>query len=737
MIRTKARKGSLDRAAIDALTRGDHGDPFSVLGPHADGAGGVVVHTFQPHAARVWLIDAGSGRSVGEMSRAHADGLFVGQVSDRTAPFTYRLRLEVGGGNTVEIDDPYRFPPILGEMDVYLIAEGNHLRLYERLGAHPTELEGVAGVAFLVWAPNAKRVSVVGSFNSWDGRRHAMRKRVECGVWELFIPGIDRGEVYKYEIKGPRGELLPLKADPLAFAAERPPRTASVVHGLGERAWSDAAWLDSRAAASARSAPISIYECHLGSWMRVPEQGNRYLSYDELAERLVPYVAEMGFTHLELLPVSEYPFDGSWGYQPIGLFAPTSRHGDPAAFARFVDRCHASGIGLLLDWVPGHFPTDPHGLGYFDGTHLYEHADPRLGFHLDWNTLIYNYGRREVANFLLANALFWLRHYHVDGLRVDAVASMLYLDYSRQPGQWVPNKYGGNENLDAIAFLRRLNELAEGAVTVAEESTAWPGVSLPTYLGGLGFGYKWNMGWMHDTLSYISEDPVYRKYHHHQLTFGLIYAFTENFILPLSHDEVVHGKGSLLGKMPGDRWQKFANLRAYFGFMFGHPGKKLLFMGGELAQEREWNHDASLDWHLLDDPMHRGVQTLVRDLNRLYRELPALHQRDSEAEGFEWLELHDNEQSVLVFMRRAAEPAHNVVIACNFTPVARHGYRVGVPLSGYYRERLNTDAEVYGGANIGNGGGIMAEDAGSHGRPHSLSLTLPPLGTVILEHQPL
>ena len=740
MIRTKTRKGSVDPAAIGALVRGDHGDPFGVLGPHSDGAGGLVVRTFQPHAGRVWLIDAESGRSAGEMSREHAEGLFVGRVPDRKAPFPYRLRLEVGGGNTVEIDDPYRFPPILGEMDSYLIAEGNHLRLYDKLGAHSMELEGVAGVAFLVWAPNASRVSVVGSFNSWDGRRHPMRRRVECGVWELFIPGIDRGEAYKYEIKGAHGELLPLKADPIAFAAEHPPRTASVVHGLGEPAWSDQEWMTSRAAAAARNAPISIYECHLGSWMRAPEHGHRYLTYDELADRLVPYVAEMGFTHLELLPVSEYPFDGSWGYQPIGLFAPTSRHGDPAAFARFVDRCHASGIGLILDWVPGHFPTDPHGLGYFDGTHLYEHADPRLGFHVDWNTLIYNYGRREVANFLLANALFWLRHYHIDGLRVDAVASMLYLDYSRQPGEWIPNQYGGNENLDAIAFLRRLNELAygeaEGAMTVAEESTAWPSVTLPTYLGGLGFGYKWNMGWMHDTLSYISEDPVYRKYHHHQLTFGLIYAFTENFVLPLSHDEVVHGKGSLLGKMPGDRWQKFANLRAYFGFMFGHPGKKLLFMGGELAQEREWNHDASLDWHLLDDPMHRGVQTLVRDLNRLYRELPALHQRDCEAEGFEWLELHDSEQSVLVFMRRAGD-APDVVVACNFTPVPRYGYRVGVPLPGYYRERINTDAALYGGGNIGNSGGVIAEDVGSHGRPHSLSLTLPPLGTVILEHQPL
>jgi 1,4-alpha-glucan branching enzyme len=728
-------KRAVDPAAIEALVRGDHSDPFSLLGVHDAADGTAFVRTFQPHAGRVWLIDVRSGRSGGELSREHAEGLFVGRLPKREA---YRLRLEVGG-SILEIDDPYRFPPILGELDTYLLAEGKHLRLYEKLGAHPIELEGVAGVGFLVWAPNARRVSVVGSFNDWDGRRHPMRNRVECGVWELFVPGIDRGEVYKFEIKGPQGEPLPLKADPIAFAAEPPPRTASVVHGLVTQEWSDDTWMRSRGSANARNAPISIYECHLGSWMRVPDDGNRYLTYDELAERLVPYVAEMGFTHLELLPVSEFPFDGSWGYQPIGLFAPTSRHGGPEAFARFVDRCHRSGIGLLLDWVPGHFPTDPHGLGGFDGTHLYEHADPRLGFHLDWNTLIYNYGRREVANFLLANGLFWLEHYHVDGLRVDAVASMLYLDYSRQPGQWIPNMYGGNENLDAVAFLRRLNELAyaeaEGAVTMAEESTAWPGVSLPTYLGGLGFGYKWNMGWMHDTLSYIGENPVYRKYHHHQLTFGLVYAFSENFVLPLSHDEVVHGKGSLLGKMPGDRWQKFANLRAYFGFMFAHPGKKLLFMGGEIAQEREWNHDASLDWHLLDDAMHHGVQTVVRDLNRLYRELPALHRKDCEPEGFEWLELHDNEQSVLVFMRRAGD-APDVVVACNFTPLPRYGYRVGVPLPGYYRERLNTDAASYGGGNIGNGGGVAADQVASHGRPCSLSLTLPPLATVILEHQP-
>jgi 1,4-alpha-glucan branching enzyme len=735
MATTSSRQQLVDPAAAEALVRGDHGDPFALLGVHDLPDGRLVVRSFQPQAARVWLIDAASGRAAGEFSRVHADGLFALPLPDRAAPARYRLRLEIGP-DTVEIDDPYRFPPILGELDVYLMAEGNHLSLYQKLGAHPMTLDGVAGTAFLVWAPNARRVSVVGNFNGWDGRRHPMRKRVECGVWELFVPGVGRGEVYKFEIKGTHGGLLPLKADPLALAAERPPKTASVVAGLGEPAWSDAAWMRTRSRANAREAPISIYECHIGSWMRVPEAGNRYLSYDELADRLVAYVKEMGFTHLELLPVSEYPFDGSWGYQPIGLFAPTSRHGPPEAFVRFVDRCHQAGIGLLLDWVPGHFPTDPHGLGYFDGTHLYEHADPRKGFQLDWNTLIYNYGRREVANFLLANALFWLKHYHVDGLRVDAVASMLYLDYSRKAGEWIANEYGGNENLDAIAVLRRLNELAfgdvDGATTIAEESTAWPSVSRPTYLGGLGFGYKWNMGWMHDTLHYISEDPVHRKYHHHELTFGLIYAFTENFILPLSHDEVVHGKGSLLAKMPGDGWQKFANLRAYFGFMFGHPGKKLLFMGGEFGQGREWNHDSSLDWHLLDHPWHRGVQLLVRDLNHLYRELPALHERDCEAQGFEWLELHDNEQSVLAFLRRGSDPGRFVVVISNFTPVPRYGYRIGVPLPGYYRERINTDAEVYGGANIGNGGGLNADQLGSHGRPCSLSLTLPPLGTLFL-----
>ena len=724
---------AIDELAVDALVRGDHGDPFALLGAHRDAAGHTIVRSFQPHASRVWVLDA-AGDPVAELPRAHPDGLFAGTIGNAELPAIHRLRIEFGG-QTSNIVDPYCFGEILGELDAHLVGEGNHLRIYEKLGAHPMTMAGVDGVAFLVWAPSAERVSVVGDFNGWDGRRHPMRNRIECGVWELFIPGLQPGDVYKFEIKGADGVLLPLKADPFAFAAEQPPRTASVVRGVQDIAWTDQDWMSVRATANARDAPISIYECQLGSWMRVPDEGGRYLSYRELAERLVPYVKDMGFTHLELLPITEYPFDGSWGYQPIGLFAPTSRHGSPADFAAFVDACHRAGIGLLLDWVPGHFPTDPHGLGSFDGTHLYEHADPRQGFHLDWNTLIYNYGRKEVTNFLLANALFWLKHYHVDGLRVDAVASMLYLDYSRESGQWIPNANGGNENLEAIAFLKRMNELAfgeaEGATTMAEESTAWPAVSRPTYLGGLGFGYKWNMGWMHDTLGYMRHEPIHRRYHHHHLTFGLVYAFSENFVLPLSHDEVVHGKGSLLGRMPGDQWQRFANLRAYYGFMFGHPGKKLLFMGGEFAQEREWNHDASLDWHLLDDPMHKGMQDLLRDLNRAYRELSALHQRDADPEGFEWLEMHDNEQSVLGFLRRGNE--NEAVIVSNFTPVPRHDYRLGVPGPGYYRERINTDAALYGGSDVGNGGGVSAEERESHGRSWSVSLTLPPLSTLILE----
>jgi 1,4-alpha-glucan branching enzyme len=723
----------LEAGAKDAIVGGRHGDPFAVLGMHGERP--PIVRTFQPGASNVYVIDGASGERVADLASIHPDGLFAGPVKERTERFTYRLQVE-RDGQVTEVEDPYRFPPILGEMDVYLFAEGRHLRLYEKLGAHPSRIEGVNGTSFAVWAPNASRVSIVGPFNQWDGRRHPMRKRVECGVWELFLPGVGVNEMYKFEILGPHGEMLPLKADPVAFRAEHPPHNASVVHGLVRHDWQDRPWMERREAVQGLNAPISIYECHLGSWARVPEENNRYLSYAELADRLVPYVKEQGFTHLELLPVSEYPFDGSWGYQPIGLFAPTIRHGTAEEFATFVDRCHDAGIGVIIDWVPGHFPTDAHGLGRFDGTALYEHQDPRLGFHQDWNTLIYNYGRTEVANFLHANGLYWLDKFHIDGLRVDAVASMLYLDYSRKADEWVPNKYGGNENLDAIAFLRRLNELAygehPGATTMAEESTAWPSVSRPVYLGGLGFGFKWNMGWMHDTLRYMGKDAVHRKFHQNDLTFGLLYAFSENFILPLSHDEVVHGKGSLIGRMPGDRWQKFANLRAYFGFMWTHPGKKLLFMGCEFAQEREWNYESSLDWHLLDDPLHDGVRRLIRDLNFVYRAHKPLHELDCEAAGFEWIDASDSEQSVISYLRKDRE-GNPIVVVSNFTPVVRYNYRVGVPIGGGWRELINSDADIYGGSNVRNGEPISAAELAWHGRPFSLDLTLPPLGTIVLE----
>jgi 1,4-alpha-glucan branching enzyme len=622
-------------------------------------------------------------------------------------------------------------PNSFGDLDAHLMREGTHPRLFDKLGAHVLP-DG--STRFAVWAPNATRVSVVGDFNQWDGRRHPMRKRVEAGIWELFIPAIPDGAHYKFELLGADGNLLPLKTDPVGFRQELRPGTASRVAGLVRHDWHDGAWMAERHARQATDAPISIYEVHLGSWRRNERGG--YLTYRELAEQLVPYAADLGFTHIEVLPVTEYPFDGSWGYQPISLFAPTARFGAPDDFRAFVDACHRAGLGLLLDWVPGHFPTDAHGLGRFDGTALYEHADPRQGMHRDWDTLIYNYGRREVSNFLLSSALYWLREFHIDGIRVDAVASMLYLDYSRKQGEWIPNAYGGRENLDAIAFIRRMNELVfgegTGATTAAEESTAWPMVSRPVYVGGLGFGYKWNMGWMHDTLDYMSLDPIYRKYHHNDLTFGLLYAFHENFILPLSHDEVVHGKGSLLGKMSGDRWQKFANLRAYFAFMWTHPGKKLLFMGGEFGQEREWNHDWGLDWGSLADPLHAGVQLLVRDLNRLYRATAALHQLDCDPGGFAWLDANNANDSVLSYIRRGRDSKELAVIVCNFTPVPRHDYRIGVPRPGRYLERINTDAGVYGGSGVGNAGAVETEPHPMHGHGQSLRLQLPPLGVLIM-----
>jgi 1,4-alpha-glucan branching enzyme len=725
----------VDAAAAAALVAGDHGDPFAVLGMHGpDGAGRIVVRAFHPDASAVAVVDARTGDTRLELERVHPGGLYAGRL-DVAQRFPYRLRFTIGR-DSFEVEDPYRFPPLLGEVDVHLLAEGTHWHAYRKLGAHPVSVEGVGGVSFAVWAPNARRVSVVGPFNRWDGRRHPMRRHPSCGVWEIFIPGIGPGEFYKYEIKSAAGEVLALKADPFAFCAERQPGTASIVHDLRSDRVRDNSWLTRRHLAGARDAPISIYEVHLGSWRRRLAENGRYLSYRELADELIPYVRDLGFTHIELMPVSEHPFDGSWGYQPIGLFAPTGRFGSPDEFQAFVDRCHGEGIGIILDWVAGHFPTDPHGLAWFDGTALYEHADPRQGRHRDWDTLIFNYGRREVTNYLLCNALFWIEQYQIDGLRVDAVASMLYLDYSREEGDWIPNRFGGRENLEAIDFLRRMNEgiyaRGDGAFTVAEESTAWPMVSRPTYVGGLGFGYKWNMGWMHDTLLYMSKDPVYRKHHYDSLTFGLLYAFTENFILPLSHDEVVHGKGSLLGKMPGDRWQKFANLRAYLAFMYTMPGKKLLFMGGEFGQEREWNHDIGLDWQLLDDPLHAGVQRLVRDLNHLYRGVRPLHELDCEPEGFEWIDCHDADQSVISFIRRGKDRERFVVIACNFTPMVRRNYRIGVPRDGYYGERLNSDSDLYGGSGVGNLGGGVAEALPLHGRPFSLALTLPPLAVLVL-----
>ena len=721
------------------IVSGRHGDPFSFLGMHRDGKGTLVVRTFQPGARRVDLIRAATSEVVCELKRVHPVGVFEGKIESPGGPFPYRLSIQYGDSEHV-IDDPYRFPPILGEIDVHLIAEGRHLRLDEKLGAHPMTIDGISGVGFAVWAPNAQRVSVVGDFNAWDGRRHPMRFRGECGVWEIFLPGIEPGALYKYEILAKSGELVALKTDPFAFFCEQAPGTAGIVYNLGRYRWDDDAWMAGREDSIRTDVPVSIYEVHLGSWRRSVEEGRRYLTYAELAETLIPYVKEMGFTHIEVLPISEHPFDGSWGYQPLGLFAPTSRYGRPDEFRNFVDRCHQAGIGVINDWVPGHFPKDPQGLGWFDGTHLYEHADPRQGSHMDWGTLIYNYGRNEVADYLLNNALFWLDEYHLDGLRVDAVASMLYLDYSRAAGEWIPNKFGGNENLDAIAFLRRVNEHLYkqffGITTIAEESTSWPRVSRPVYLGGLGFGYKWNMGWMHDTLSYIRRDPLYRKYHHDQLTLSLTYAFAENFVLPISHDEVVHGKGSLLGKMPGDRWRKFANLRTYLAFMFTHPGKKLLFMGCEFAQEAEWNHDASLDWHLLAEPLHAGTQRLVRDLNEMYRQVTALHQRDCAPSGFEWIDCTDWEKSIICFLRRGRAADDIAVVICNFTPEIRKGYRVGVPRGGLYTERLNTDSDVYGGSNVGNAGAIMADTMTFHGRPFSLTVTVPPLATLVFIPQP-
>ncbi len=716
-------------ADVAAIAAARHGDPFAVLGPHRTSAG-VAVRAFVPHAGRVSAIGA-DGRTTALARRADTD-FFEGLLGPEDGA-RYRLRAENAGG-AWEFFDPYAFGPVLGQLDDHLFVEGTHEKLYDRFGAHPTTHEGVAGVHFAVWAPNADRVSVVGDWNDWDGRRHAMRKRLESGVWEIFAPGLGPGAVYKFEIIGAGGSHQPLKADPVGFEAELRPSTASVVADTAPFAWTDGAYLAKRQGVDRRRLPMSVYEVHLGSWRR--GDGNRFLTYDELAGQLVPYAVEMGFTHLEFMPVSEHPLDASWGYQPIGLFAPTRRFGDPDGFARLVDRAHAAGIGIIIDWVPAHFPVDVHGLARFDGTALYEYADPRRGFHPDWNTAIYDFARREVTGTLIANALYWLDRFHVDGLRVDAVASMLYLDYSRKAGEWLPNWEGGNDNREAVAFLKRFNSLVygthPGAMTIAEESTAWPGVSQPTFMGGLGFGFKWNMGWMHDTLEFMSQDPVHRRWHHDRMTFGLLYAFSENFVLPLSHDEVVHGKRSILGKMPGDEWQRFANARAYYGFMWGHPGKKLLFMGSEFGQVAEWNADQSLDWHLLQYAFHRGLSCLIQDLNTVYRDTPALYARDCEPEGFRWIVADDRGNSVLAWLRFGAPSDPPVAVVSNFTPVPRADYRIGLPFPGRWREILNTDAERYGGSNAGNLGGVEATAEPSHGLPASANVFLPPLATIYI-----
>ena len=704
------------------------GDPFAILGPFATKSGRVI-RTYQPGALSVTAISRANGRPLGTLAPREPEGLFSGLVPSE-AP--YILAITWPGG-AQETEDPYSYGPLLSSQDLFLFNEGRLFEMATTLGANAITIDGIPGTSFAVWAPNAQAVSVVGEFNTWDPRRHPMRLRYPSGVWELFIPRIGAGTHYKFAITGPGGHRLADKADPLAKATECPPATASIVADPTPYAWQDAAWMDQRTQRQHRDAPIAIYEMHAASWFH-PDSGT--LDWESLAERLVPYVTNLGFTHIELMPVAEHPFGGSWGYQPLGLFAPTARFGTPHGFQRFVDACHVANLGVIIDWVPAHFPTDAFGLMRFDGTPLYEHADPREGFHRDWNTLIYNFGRKEVQAFLIASGLYWLEHFHVDGLRVDAVASMLYRDYSRKQGEWIPNQYGGRENLEAVGFLCHFNavvrERCPGAITIAEESTAWPGVSRSQDEGGLGFTFKWNMGWMHDTLHYMENNPIHRRYHHNEMTFGLIYAYSECFILPLSHDEVVYGKGSLIGKMPGDNWQKFANLRAYYGFMWAHPGKKLLFMGGEIAQWHEWDHDGTLDWALLDFPTHQGMHTLIGDLNNVYRSVPPLFQKDNDYTGFRWIVGDDANNSVFAFLRFGRDSHDMVLVVCNFTPVPREGYRIGVPRPGFWNEILNTDAERYAGSNMGNQGGLHTQPNQSHGEAQSLDLTLPPLATLFL-----
>jgi 1,4-alpha-glucan branching enzyme len=719
------------REAIDALVAGRHGAPQDLLGLH-ETDGGIIVRAFQPYAHAVELIDTGAGNAL-HMHRIHDDGLYELFLEGRE-PFPYRLRMHEGE-HSWEIIDPYRFDPIITDFDMYLFGEGSDYRTYLKMGAHLMTVQGVQGAHFAVWAPNAIRMSVVGAFNRWDPRHHPMQKRGDNGLWELFIPGLTEGDLYKFDVLSSTGYQAD-KADPYAFAAEVRPHTASMIWDVQKYAWEDAEWMAQRKQVQWLEKPMSVYELHPGSWRHLPEDGNRWLSYRELADQLIPYIKQTGFTHIELMPITEHPFDGSWGYQTIGYFAPTSRYGSPDDLKFFIDRCHQEGIGVILDWVPAHFPKDGHGLNYFDGTHLYEHADPRQGEHKDWGTLIFNYGRHEVRDFLLSCAMFWADVYHIDGWRVDAVASMLYLDYSRQPGEWIPNKFGGNENLEAIEFIKKFNEIIHreypGFLTFAEESTSWPMVSRPVYLGGLGFDLKWNMGWMHDILLYMSKECVHRQYHHNDLTFSLHYAWTENFILPFSHDEVVYGKRSMIDKMPGDTWQKFANLRLLYSFMWTHPGKKLLFMGCEFAQWNEWNYQESLHWHLLDESLHRQMLDLVSTLNGIYRERPELHQIDFSHEGFEWIDFHDVQQSIISFIRRGVHEEDFTVCAFNFTPLPREGYRVGVPRPGIYREIFNSDAAPFGGSNVINPAPLPADTSPWGSQPYSVQVTLPPLGAVFL-----
>jgi 1,4-alpha-glucan branching enzyme len=745
-------KTQLPLHSISPVIYGYHENPFEVLGPHEieqNGRRALAVRAYLPEAQQAWVVDPAHGVSR-PMRRIHPAGLYEAVVEEATAANnkrtpapnpqsptpSYQLKVTYKSGETHTMHDPYAFPPMMGELDLHLLGEGQHWKSYEKLGAHSRTINGVAGVNFAVWAPNAEAVAVVGDFNMWDRRSHQMRKHIPAGVWELFIPGVAAGSHYKYAVKHRGGHVVD-KCDPYGFFAEVPPRTANIVADLDNYKWNDADWIATRPQHNALDAPQAIYEMHLGSWRRDPSNPERWLSYGEIAPQLADYCKKMGFTHVQLLPVSEHPFTGSWGYQTTGYYAATSRYGTPEDFMHFVDLMHQNNIGVIIDWVPAHFPKDDHGLRWFDGTALYEHSDPRKGEHPDWGTLIFNYGRNEVKNFLLSNALFWLDKYHIDGLRVDAVASMLYLDYSRKEGEWEPNMYGGRENLEAIDFLKKFNEEVHlqypGVLTVAEESTAWTGVSRPTYLGGLGFSLKWNMGWMNDTRQYFHKEPIHRKYHQDELTFSLIYAFTENFCLPMSHDEVVHGKGSLLDQMPGDLWQKFANLRLLYGYMWSHPGKKLLYMGGEFGQWNEWNHNESLQWHLLDWQSHQGVQRYLADLNALYRREPAMHQVDFEWTGFEWIDCHNWQDSILAYVRKAKDPNDFLIVCCNFTPVPRIGYKIGVPEACFYEEISNSDSTFYGGSDLGNAGGIQALPQESHGRPASMEVTLPPLATVIFK----